>query len=399
MVKAQSIGQSAGKLVIMRWKKETFMTLSEEQTKITPGQIEPGMKFNHWTVIEYSHTNAHRIKYFLCKCDCGTFRKVRGTALIQGTSKACSRACQDNIVNQRFGKWVVLKKDKSRRGYYICKCDCGTVRSVRGISLKNQQTKSCGCNKNTAFGVRKNTIEKYKNYIGTKINDIEILSINSNNRTYNCKCFCGKEFQAECFDLISGNTQSCGCKRKDTLKQLQENKYNTYIGKHLNNLTILECYYKNNSFWFKCKCDCGKIFEHQATKIITSYIQSCGCIKSKAEEKMDKFLSIHGIPFKREFKFEDCRDKQPLPFDFAIFNTEDELIGLIELNGQQHYIEGGWNTKEHLEYVQKHDKIKHTFCLKNDIPLMVIPYQYYNEVEKFLTTSDFWQMITKNFND
>lgn len=56
---------------------------------------------------------------------------------------------------------------------------------------------------------------------------------------------------------------------------------------------------------------------------------------------MDKFLSIHGIPFKREFKFEDCRDKQPLPFDFAIFNTEDELIGLIELNGQQHYIEGG----------------------------------------------------------
>ena len=31
----------------MRWKKETFMTLSEEKTKITPGQIEPGMKFNH----------------------------------------------------------------------------------------------------------------------------------------------------------------------------------------------------------------------------------------------------------------------------------------------------------------------------------------------------------------
>ena len=311
------------------------MTLSEEKTKITPGQIEPGMKFNHWTVVEYSHANAHRIKYFLCKCDCGTLRKVRGTALIQGTSKACSRACQDNIIGQRFGKWIVLKKDKSRRGYYICKCDCGTVRSVRGISLKNQQTKSCGC----------------------------------------------------------------GCKRKETLKQLQANKYNAYIGKHLNNLTILECYYKNNSFWFKCKCDCGKFFEHQAIKIITNYIQSCGCIKSKAEEKMDKFLSIHGIPFKREFKFEDCRDKQPLPFDFAIFNTEDELIGLIELNGQQHYIEGGWNTKEHLEYIQKHDKIKHSFCLKNDIPLMVIPYQYYNEIEKFLTTSDFWQMITKNFND
>ena len=116
---------------------------------------------------------------------------------------------------------------------------------------------------------------------------------------------------------------------------------------------------------------------------------------------MDKILREKKINFKREYKFDDCRDKMPLPFDFAIFNDEEELVGLIELNGQQHYTEGGWNTKEHLLYVQKHDKIKHRFCEKNKIPFLVIPYQYYDydKLEKFLITSDFWQIITKNFND
>ena len=108
---------------------------------------------------------------------------------------------------------------------------------------------------------------------------------------------------------------------------------------------------------------------------------------------MEEILKSYDIPFKREYKLDDCRDKLPLPFDFAIFNDCNELVGLLELNGQQHYIEGGWNTKAHLQYIQKHDKIKHKFCLQNEIPLLVIPYQFYNELEKFLTSSDFWQII------
>ena len=35
---------------------------------MTPSEIMPDMKFGHWKVIKYDHTNKHRIKYFLCKC-------------------------------------------------------------------------------------------------------------------------------------------------------------------------------------------------------------------------------------------------------------------------------------------------------------------------------------------
>nr|DAU99610.1 MAG TPA: hypothetical protein [Bacteriophage sp.] len=52
---------------------------------------------------------------------------------------------------------------------------------------------------------------------------------------------------------------------------------------------------------------------------------------------MNRILLKFNIPFKREYKFQDCRDKLPLPFDFALFNDENELIGLIENNGSQHY--------------------------------------------------------------
>lgn len=124
-------------------------------------------------------------------------------------------------------------------------------------------------------------------------------------------------------------------------------------------------------------------------------------MNSKANELMDKILTQKNIPFKREYKFEDCKDKQSLPFDFAIFNSVGELIGLIELNGSLHYSTSGtgWNTPKRLLYQQKHDYIKRLFCEKNNIPFLVIPYQYFDNIEKFLITSDFWQIIIKNFND
>lgn len=114
---------------------------------MTPSEIKPGMKFGHWEVIKFDHVNQHRIKYFLCKCDvCGTTKPVRGTALINGTSTACSKKCSMGpAIGQRYGEWTVLNYDKSRPRYYICRCSCGTEKSVFGSTLINGISKSCGC--------------------------------------------------------------------------------------------------------------------------------------------------------------------------------------------------------------------------------------------------------------
>ena len=368
---------------------------------MTPSEIRPGMKFGHWTVIKYSHTNKHRIKYFLCRCDCGIERAIRGTSLIQGTSVACSRRCADSLIGQKFGRLTVINFDRSKPGYYWCECECGNKESIRGSYLKNHQKRQCfACSGHKEhLGVNVAKAQRYKQYIGQKFDRLLVKDVDMENRSFICVCDCGKEVMVRYYNLLSGNTTSCGCKRQDSIRKGIKNVYEQYVGQKINMLTIESCFYKNNSFWFDCVCDCGKKTTVQATKLISGYIQSCGCLKSKAEEDMEQILISHGIKYKREYKINDCRDKQPLPFDFAIFNDADELVGLIELNGKQHYSEGGWNTKQHLEYVQKHDKIKHRFCLQNDIPFLVIPYQYFKELEKFLITSDFWSFITENFND
>ena len=104
---------------------------------MTPSEIRSGMKFGHWEVIKFDHTNEHRIKYFLCKCDvCGTYRPVRVTSLIKGTSTACSKQCANTLIGMHFGEWEVLKLDKSNPRNYICRCSCGTIKSFFSGSLK-----------------------------------------------------------------------------------------------------------------------------------------------------------------------------------------------------------------------------------------------------------------------
>ena len=53
-----------------------------------------------------------------------------------------------NISGQRFGRLVALHMTSRRMGGKIawrCQCDCGKVVDVAGASLRNRNTKSCGC--------------------------------------------------------------------------------------------------------------------------------------------------------------------------------------------------------------------------------------------------------------
>lgn len=52
-----------------------------------------------------------------------------------------------DLSRRRFGALVVLRDDPARRGYVICRCDCGREKSIKGTSLtkKKQPTRTCGC--------------------------------------------------------------------------------------------------------------------------------------------------------------------------------------------------------------------------------------------------------------
>ena len=52
-----------------------------------------------------------------------------------------------HLVNQRFGKLIVIKFVATKKGrtLWLCQCDCGKETIVMAQSLKSGGTKSCGC--------------------------------------------------------------------------------------------------------------------------------------------------------------------------------------------------------------------------------------------------------------
>lgn len=53
-----------------------------------------------------------------------------------------------DLIGQRFGRLTVIGiDDRGTKGktYWMCKCDCGAVKSVRSDSLRSGAIKSCGC--------------------------------------------------------------------------------------------------------------------------------------------------------------------------------------------------------------------------------------------------------------
>lgn len=61
------------------------------------------------------------------------------------------------MTGKKFGRLVVIKeameRSKDRRVCWVCKCDCGNEITVDGKSLRNGNTKSCGCLQKEAVGL------------------------------------------------------------------------------------------------------------------------------------------------------------------------------------------------------------------------------------------------------
>ena len=53
-----------------------------------------------------------------------------------------------DMTGQRFGKLTAICRDEGRHGKqaaWLCRCDCGNIKSVRGDKLRSGITQSCGC--------------------------------------------------------------------------------------------------------------------------------------------------------------------------------------------------------------------------------------------------------------
>lgn len=213
-----------------------------------------------------------------------------------------------NLLNQKFGKLLVIEELPSFKGrsYWKCLCDCGNTLSVIGVNLKNGNTKSCGC------------------------------------------------LQKEKASLLNS-------------KDLTNMKFERLLVLKKSNLKS-----RNKEILWECLCDCGSTILVGTYNLTSGNTQSCGCLKSKGEEKIASLLKENNIVFEREKTFENCifpDSNRKAKFDFFVSNKY-----LIEYDGIQHFQQSGWSTKDRLFYTKNHDNFKNEWCLKNNIKLIRIPY-------------------------
>jgi len=136
--------------------------------------------------------------------------------------------------------------------------------------------------------------------------------------------------------------------------------------------------YINNHTAIAHKClKCGHEWKADPGNIISGGTGCPQCTISRGENMIKRYLDNHNISYIPQYRFDGCKDKYTLPFDFYL-NIQNKCI---EYDGKQHFrSDCFFGGEDGLKYRQLHDKIKDEYCEQNNIPLLRIPY-YEKDIE------------------
>lgn len=277
-------------------------------------------------------------------------------------------------------------------------CDyCGKEyeKSYRSIirgrkSINKDSCKNCVGNK-CAEITRKKRRDKYILQLREKCNynGYELLSSEDeiiNNTTYiRYRCPMHGEQRMRVSNFLSGRKcPDCNVANRIGLYRLDSKTVALNISKFGGTLLNPEDYIGNSIKNLRVICpECKKEF-------ITSYrnfvqhngqvCSECSNGESLGEKKIRHYLEDNNISFKQHYWFSDCRDKNPLPFDFYIVDYNM----IIEFDGRQHFDNPGTFFTHSVKSTKKHDEIKNKYCKNKGINIIRIPYWDYLKIDKIL---------------
>lgn len=115
-----------------------------------------GKTYNALSVCGYSHAlprpKGNRKHFYSCKCVCGNSTVAERWRIVSGNTKSCGciNSIRKDLTGKRFGKLLLIKKLKEKRGKsratrYLCLCDCGRQKEISINPLSTGRVKSCGC--------------------------------------------------------------------------------------------------------------------------------------------------------------------------------------------------------------------------------------------------------------
>ena len=221
---------------------------------------------------------------------------------------------------EQIGYFTIIKQANGYLGkgaYWHVVCKCGTEKIVQAEALRNGAIISCGC--------YHKEVSREKNLIdlsGRRFGYLTVLHLAGeqlhDELYWTVRCDCGKIKDVSGGSMKSGNTISCGCKRRS-------------VGEM--NIDML---LTTNEITFK-----------------PEYIFT------------DLLSSRNGY----------------LRYDFAILDENKRPIRLIEFDGKQHYKPidyfGGCDS---FQILKENDNLKNQYALSHNIPLVRLPYSKRNNI-------------------
>lgn len=194
-------------------------------------------------------------------------------------------------MGQKFGRLEVVSFNgiKGGRSYWNCVCECGNKTVVQGSRLISGHTTSCGCLK------KERTYEAhFKDLTGQVFGRLMVVSFDrrENKITYwNCICNCGTEKVVMGSSLISGDTTSCGCLKKEIMQERCGSNNPNWLG----------------GISFEPYCP---LWTKELRERIRSFFDNECVICGKAQEENSRQLSCHHITYDKNA----CCDGKPVQF-------------------------------------------------------------------------------------
>lgn len=191
----------------------------------TIDRITPGRRFGMLTVESDTGLRKNRYTVWRCICDCGNEIEASTKELKDKKIRDCGCTTHvgygaNDLTGQRFGKLKILYPTEKRtdQGSVVwhAVCDCGKECDVSARRLIRGKVRSCGCLSDPPL----------ENYIGKRFGRWTVIEYAGTSkdhgrtgrmRFWKCRCDCGKIGIVGQGELQSGDSQSCGCMKKEHL--------------------------------------------------------------------------------------------------------------------------------------------------------------------------------------
>lgn len=298
------------------------------------------------------------------------FTRIHGDKYDYSYAVYCGAKNGVKIICKACGQIFTQTPDHHRQGHGcpICAMEASRQRlmSGRGVIRRLAGVRSNG----------RDVIQKFVNVHGSKYG-YEFVEYVRSDKKVKIRCNkCGNFF----WQNPDNHLQGQGCIRcgkieggKIRIEKESKRVLSKFYQIHGDKYDYSRVVYSGDKSLISIGCrKCGRVFKQSSGKHKMGH--GCTyCKESKGERMVERVLQELGLPFEREKKFVACRNINPLPFDFYIFDNKGGVV--IECHGEQHYRPVPfWGGMDAFQKRVVLDGIKKKFCEDKGIQYVEIPY-------------------------